>query len=63
MGRYFIEITPDAKKDLKQHYKSGNKATLKKLKRYFLNLLKRLFRAKVSRKNLNTILMVIGQGV
>lgn len=38
MGRYFIEITPDAKKDLKQHYKSGNKATLKKIEKILFEL-------------------------
>ena len=35
MGKYFVEITPDAKNDLKEHFKSGNKGILKKSKKYF----------------------------
>lgn len=38
MGKYFVEITPDAKKDLKEHFKSGNKATIKKIEKILLEL-------------------------
>jgi toxin YoeB len=38
MGKYFIEITPDAKKDLKDHFKSGSKATIKKIEKILMEL-------------------------
>ncbi len=31
MGKYFVELIDYAKKDLQKHYKSGNKATIKKI--------------------------------
>lgn len=40
MGKYFVEITPDAKKDLSDHFKSGNKATIKKIEKILLELTK-----------------------
>lgn len=38
MGKYFVEITPDARKDLKDHFKSGNKATIKKIEKILVEL-------------------------
>lgn len=38
MGKYFVEITPDAKKDLREHFRSGNKATIKKIEKILLEL-------------------------
>jgi len=31
MGKYIVELTPLAKKELKSHKKSGDKASIKKL--------------------------------
>lgn len=38
MGKYLVEITPDAKHDLKAHFKSGNKATIKKIEKILVEL-------------------------
>jgi len=38
MGKYLVEITPDAKQDLKAHFKSGNKATIKKIEKILIQL-------------------------
>jgi len=38
MGKYIVELTPLAKKELKSHKKSGDKASIKKLE----NILKEL---------------------
>ena len=38
MGKYFVEITPDAKKDLKDHFKSGNKSIITKIEKILLEL-------------------------
>jgi len=38
MGKYFVEITPDAKNDLKEHFKSGNKGIIKKIEKILLEL-------------------------
>lgn len=38
MGKYFVEITLDARKDLKGHFKSGNKATIKKIEKILVEL-------------------------
>lgn len=38
MGKYLVEITPDAKQDLKAHFKSGNKATIKKIENILIQL-------------------------
>lgn len=40
MEQYIIEITPDARKDLQQHYKSGNKAVIKKIEKILSELSK-----------------------
>lgn len=40
MGKYFVEITPDAKKDLKAHFRSGNKSIIKKIEKILLELTK-----------------------
>jgi toxin YoeB len=38
MGKYFVEFDSVARKDLKAHYKSGNKATIKKIEKILLEL-------------------------
>lgn len=38
MGQYFVEITPDARKDLQAHFKSGNKSVIKKIEKILLEL-------------------------
>lgn len=38
MGKYRIEIKPEAKKDLEKHYKSGNKAAIHKIEKILLEL-------------------------
>jgi len=38
MGKYFVEITPDAKNDLKGHFKSGNNGIIKKIEKILLQL-------------------------
>lgn len=38
MGKYFVEFEDIARKDLKAHYKSGNKSTIKKIEKILLEL-------------------------
>jgi len=38
MGKYIIELSDEAKKDLNFHKKSGNKANLKKISKIFEDL-------------------------
>lgn len=38
MGKFGIEIKPEAIKDLEMHYKSGDKASIKKIERILLEL-------------------------
>ena len=38
MGKYFVEFEDIARKDLKTHYKSGNKSTIKKIEKILLEL-------------------------
>ncbi|RZK11963.1 MAG: Txe/YoeB family addiction module toxin [Flavobacterium sp.] len=38
MGKYFVEFDDTARKDLKAHHKSGNKATIKKIEKILLEL-------------------------
>jgi len=38
MGKYFVEFDDIARKDLKNHYTSGNKATIKKIEKILLEL-------------------------
>lgn len=38
MGKFRIEITLEAQNDLKKHYKSGNKATIKRLEKILIEL-------------------------
>jgi toxin YoeB len=38
MGKFRIEITENAAKDLEQHYKSGNKANIKKIAMILIEL-------------------------
>lgn len=51
MGKYFVELEDIARKDLKAHFKSGNKSVIKKSKKYYWNLVKPLFLEKVNQKN------------
>lgn len=43
MGKYFVEFDDIARKDLKNHYKSGNKATIKKIEKILLELIENPF--------------------
>ena len=38
MGKFRIEVTERAERDLEKHYKSGNKATIKKIEVFFVEL-------------------------
>lgn len=38
MGKYIVEYTPDARKDLQKHYKSGNKSVITKIEKMLLEL-------------------------
>lgn len=38
MGKYFVEITSNAQKDLQKHYKSGNKSVIKKIEKILFQL-------------------------
>ena len=38
MGKYFVEFDVNARKELKLHYKSGNKSTIKKIEKILLEL-------------------------
>ncbi len=38
MGKYIIEISLKARKELQAHYKSGNQRTIKKIEQIFLEL-------------------------
>jgi len=41
MGQFKLKIEELAEKNIKQHFKSGDKASIKKIEKYFLNLVKR----------------------
>lgn len=38
MGKYFVDFDSIARKDLQAHYKSGNKATIKKIEKILFEL-------------------------
>lgn len=38
MGKFGIEIKPEAKKDLEKHYKSGDKASIKRIEKIIFEL-------------------------
>lgn len=38
MGKYFVEITSNAQKDLQKQYKSGNKSVIKKIEKILFQL-------------------------
>jgi toxin YoeB len=38
MGKYSIEISSQAKRELRLHYKSGNKSIIRKIEQIFLEL-------------------------
>ena len=38
MGKYFVEFDLVAKKELQDHFKSGNKSTIKKIEKILLEL-------------------------
>lgn len=43
MGKYFVEITSNAQKDLQKHYKSGNKSVIKKIEKILFQLTEHTF--------------------
>ncbi len=43
MGKYFVEFSKIARKDLQTHYKSGNKSTIKKIEKILLELTENLY--------------------
>lgn len=38
MGKFRVEVTGKAQTDLQKHFKSGNKATIKKIEKLFIEL-------------------------
>lgn len=38
MGKFRVEVTEKAEKDLEKHFKSGNKANIKKIEKLFIEL-------------------------
>lgn len=40
MGKYIVEITSNAQKELQKHYKSGKKSVIKKIEKILLELTK-----------------------
>jgi toxin YoeB len=38
MGKFRVEVTSKAEKDLEKHFKSGNKANIRKIERLFIEL-------------------------
>ena len=38
MGKYSVEISTKARKELQNHYKSGNKSDIRKIEQIFLEL-------------------------
>jgi len=38
MGQFKVEVTDKAEKDLIKHFKAGNKATIKKIEKLFIEL-------------------------
>lgn len=38
MGKYIVEITSNAQKELQKHYKSGKKSVIKKIEKILLEL-------------------------
>ena len=38
MGKYLVELNPKAEKEIKAHYKSGSKASIKKLEKILKEL-------------------------
>ena len=38
MGKYIIEISSEARKELKLHFKSGNKSVVRRIEQIFLEL-------------------------
>ena len=43
MGKYFVDFEPLAKKDLKAHFKSGDKASIKKITKILEELIETPF--------------------
>ncbi len=44
MGRYFVDIAPGARKELKKHYKAGDKIIIKKIEKILSDLAENPFR-------------------
>lgn len=38
MGKYFVDVAPNARKELQKHYKSGDKASIKKIEKIISEL-------------------------
>ncbi len=38
MGKYFVNVEPDARKELQGHYKSGDKNSIRKIEQIFEEL-------------------------
>jgi toxin YoeB len=38
MGKYIVELVPTAKKEIRAHHKSGNKASINKLEKILVEL-------------------------
>lgn len=61
MGKFRVEVTEKAEKDLEKHFKSGNKANIKKIEKLFIELSEHLLQGQVSLNNLNMGLMAFGR--
>lgn len=62
MGKYFVEFDDIARKDLKNHYKSGNKSTIKKIEKILLELIETPFSGEGQPEELKLTLKDIGPG-
>jgi len=61
MGQFRIEVTDKAEKDLGKHFKSGNIATIKRLKNSLKNYMNTRIPEQVNLNSSGTIYRVIGQ--
>jgi toxin YoeB len=43
MGKYIVDIEPKAAKEIQEHYKSGNKASIKRIAQILIELSETLF--------------------
>lgn len=61
MGKYIVEMSSNARKELQKHYKSGDKSVVKKIEKILFELTETPFIGEGNPNNLNTIYQVIGQ--